>query len=362
MNNKLITVLSALAVNFDALAAIEINNNLSLSGFGSTSITKSDNETPLIINRNIVDETCLDCDTTFGLQLDYYRESFKASAQVVKRPRDKWSNPELEWAYLGYAFGNVETRIGRLRLPVFLASEYYYVGHAYQSARPPEEVYNSILGITAYNGANLVWNFELYDSYQVTLSPFIAVDDNNSLKVTKSFDVDINIDDIHGINALFEGDYFRWNFTYFDAEYDQKFIIRNPTPSIPLLELDQPDRRFELYSLSTEYNINMWTLTAERQLGNVRSTWYAMAAYRINQLSPYVLYGETKTKRTDITDFDGKSGSSFVAGIRYDLRHNLSLNLEWQQFKSFGGQRGSFTTPPADPKAQTYTLMFNFVF
>ncbi|REL31044.1 porin [Thalassotalea euphylliae] len=362
MNNKLIAALSAVAISFDALAAIEINDNLSLSGFGSTSITRSDNETPLIINRNILDETCWDCDTTFGLQLDYYQESFKASAQVVKRPQDKWLNPEVEWAYLGYSFGNIEARVGRLRLPVFLASEYYYVGHAYQSARPPEEVYNSILGITAYNGANLVWNFDLYDEYQVSFTPFIAFDDDNTLEVTSTFDVEINVNDILGANAQLEGDYFRWNFTYFDAEYDQKFIIKNPAPGTPLLVLDQPDRRFELYSLGAEYNLGNWTLTAERQLGNVRSTWYAMASYRIMKLSPYALYGETKTKRTDITDFDGKSGSSFVAGVRYDLRHNLSLNLEWQQFKSFGNQRGSFTTTPQEPDAQTYTLMFNFVF
>ncbi|REL25281.1 sulfate ABC transporter permease [Thalassotalea euphylliae] len=362
MNSKLIAACSALAISSNAFATIELNENLTLSGFGSTSWTKSDNKTPLIINRNIVDEACWDCDTTFGLQLDYFQDAFKASAQVVKRPQDKWRNPEVEWVYLGYSFGDVEARVGRLRMPVFLASEYFYVGHAYQSARPPEEVYNSILGITAYNGANLVWNFDLYDEYQMSVTPFIAFDDDNTLEVSNSFDVEINVKDILGINATLAGDYFRWNLTYFDAEYDQKFIIRNVAPTIPLLVLDQPDRRFELYSLGAEYELGAWTLTAERQLGNVRSTWYAMAAYRINKLSPYILYGETKTKRTDITDFDGKSGSSLVTGLRYDLRHNLSINLEWQQFKSFGNQRGSFTTTPQEPDAKTYTLMFNFVF
>lgn len=361
MSRKLIFVLALITSHYSN-ASVELSDNLSLSGFGSTSITKSDNSTPLIINRRIIDEWCWDCDTTFGLQVDYYNDSFKASAQVVKRPQDPWKDPELEWAYIGYNFENFEFRAGRLRLPVFLASEYYYVGHAYRTARPPEELYNSILGITAYNGINVVWNFELFEEYQVSFSPFAAFDDKNTLEISNSFHVDVDVEDILGFSSELHGDYFKWKFTYFDAEYDQKFIIKNPAPSIPKLEIDQPNRRFELYALGAEYELGNWTVTAERQLGNVRSTWYASLAYRLDHFTPYVLYGETKTKQTDITPFDGKSGSSSVIGVRYDVLHNVSINLELQSFKSFGGQRGSFTSTPQEADADLATLMFNFVF
>jgi hypothetical protein len=49
-------------------------------------------------------------------------------------------------------------------------------------------------------------------------------------------------------------------------------------------------------------------------------------------------------------------------GLRYELLYNVSVNLEWQNFKSFGGQRGSFVESPREPEAELYTLMFNFVF
>lgn len=360
---KRTTLLSLLMLTtFSAFAGIDLTENLRLSGFGSTSWAQSDNETPLIINRDVSDETCWDCDTTFGLQLDYYSDSFTASTQVVKRPQDYWSNPEIEWAYIGYTFGELELRAGRQRMPIFLFSEYYYVGHAYQSARPPEELYNSVLGITAYNGVNLVWNHNIFDDYQITLTPFVAFDDDNTIAITDSFELDVNVKSIVGANAIVAGDYFRWNFTYFDGRYDQTFRIKNPAPNIPLLVQELPDRRFELFSFGAEYELGEWTLTAERQLANVRSTWYAMATYRIDQFSPYLLYGETKTKRTDITDFDGKSGSSFVAGLRYDVRQNISINVEWQHFKSFGNQRGAFIVTPVEPDAKMHTLMFNFVF
>ena len=103
----------AVSIPVQALATIELTEDLRLSGFGSTSITKSDNKTPLFTNRRITDETCYDCDTIFGLQLDYdFLESFTTSVQVVKRPQDDFSSPELEWAYVGYETESFDFKVG----------------------------------------------------------------------------------------------------------------------------------------------------------------------------------------------------------------------------------------------------------
>jgi len=362
MSKKIITLLlSSLSVS--SFAAVELTDTLSLSGFASTSWSKSNSEMPLMITRNVKDENCWDCDTTFGLQLDYFNDDLTASAQLVKRPQDNWSDPELEWAYLGYSLTNdIELRAGRLRLPVFLASEYYYVGHAYTTARPPEEVYSSILGITAYNGANLVWNKELYDEYQLSITPFFGFKDDNEIDISDTLVVEVKIQDISGINAQFSSENYKINLAYFSADYDQTFQLTNAIPGVPYLELDMPDRRFELYSFGFEYDIGALKLTGERQLANVRSTWYTSAAYHINKFTPYIVYGETFTKETDITPFDGVSGTSALIGVRYDLKYNLSVNFEWQQFKAKGGQRGPFVSTPQDPDANTFTVMFNYVF
>jgi len=359
---KKLTILLLSAMSFSSVATIDITDKLSLSGFGSTSLTKSNNETPLIINRSLHDDYCFDCDTTLGLQLDYYNESFKASAQLVKRPQDNWSDPELEWAYLGYSFKNVELRTGRLRLPIFLASEYFYVGHAYKYARPPEELYNSILGITAYNGVSVVWNMELFEDNQLSITPFIGFDDSSKLDVSDTLDIDIDIENMSGINLLLSGVNYRWNFAYFNSDFGQKFKFTNARPGVPYFEVEFADDNIELYSLGAEYEFDSLTLTAERQLSNIRSTWYASAAYRIDKVVPYVVYGENKAKMTRTTRFDGKSGSSFVLGLRYDFMYNVSINAEWQKFKSFGGQRGAFIETPTEPDADLYTVMVSFVF
>lgn len=355
MHNKFIALLLSV-ISFSCFATIEITEELSISGFGSTSIAKSDNSTPVIINRSISDETCYDCDTAFGIQLDYYKDAFKASVQLVKRPQDEWSEPELEWAYLGYHIRDVELRVGRLRLPVFLASEYFYVGHAYNYARPPEELYNSILGITAYNGVNLVWNTVLFDEYQLSITPFLAIEDSNTIDVSESLEIELDLDKLKGINFALSGDNYRWNFSYLSADFSQVFKFTG-------FEISIPDDSIDLYSLGAEYEFGSLLLTAERQIANIRSTWYASAAYKIDKFVPYIQYGENKAKITQVSTFDGKSGSSYVLGLRYDLLYNVSINLEWQSFKSFDGQRGGFVEPPFEsPEAKLYTLIFNFVF
>jgi len=349
-------------MSFSSIASIEITDNLSLSGFASTSISRSNNDTALIINRGIADDTCYDCDTTLGLQLDYYNEAFKASAQLVKRPQDGWGDPELEWAYVGYTVDNIEFRAGRLRLPLFLTSEYYYVSHAYTNARPPEELYNSILGITAYNGANIVWNIELFDEYQLSITPFVGFSDSNHLDVSDTLEVDIEIDKLSGINFLFTGDYYRWNFSYFNADFGQNLQFTNAIPNVPYFEIDLPDENVELYSIGAEYEFGAMSIASEFQFNNIRDSWYTSASYKMGKFIPYVVYGENHSKITNVSTFKGLTGTSKLIGVRYNVKYNLSLNVEWQQFKTYGGQRGSFVGTPTQTDANLGSIMLNYVF
>ncbi|WP_394149778.1 porin [Vibrio maritimus] len=368
---KQLLAMSLAVASTSVTAAIDITDNFSISGFGSTSWTRSDNQTPLLVNRNIRDEDCFDCDTTFGVQLDYFYEAFKASVQIVKRPQDHWSEPQLEWAYLGYSIGDFEVRAGRLRLPVFLASEYYYVGHAYTAARPNEEVYNSILGVTAYNGASIIWNYSLTDELQLSLTPFVGFKDNNEVDFNPNLTLEFETKNMWGLNAQLIGDNFRVNFAFLDSNFDQTNKIRNldveVAPgffmTIPYLEQPLKDQNIKLYSLGAEYDFDALKLMAEGQKNDLSSSWYASAAYRISQFTPYLVYGETYSEGSDNNPYEGKTGDSWTLGLRYDLLYNVSLNAEWQRFNAVNGQSGPFIqSPEQDTDANMYTIMVNFVF
>lgn len=361
--NKNILALALIATSFEISANIEISENILVSGFGSTSWAKSDNSTPLITNVEISDQSCFDCDTTFGLQIDGYFNALHASAQVVKRPQDHWSEPELEWAYLGYQYKDLLFRAGQLRIPLFLYSEYYYVGHAYAMSRPPTEVYNSILGITAYQGFSLTWNVDIDDEKSLAITPFYGLEDEKEIHLNQDTFLELDTKRMYGINMLLSGDNYRWNFSYLNSQYDQRVTLLNVPAGIPNLMrvMESPNNSIELYSLGAEYEFGLTTLTAELQKNDRSSAWYSSLQHRIDNFTPYLVYGQQYNEEVQ-ENKRVREGESVTAGVRYDLRYNLSLNAEWQYFHTEKGYDGAFIDVPTKPNANLYTVMVNFVF
>ncbi|MCL1140606.1 porin [Shewanella pneumatophori] len=327
-----------------AMAAIELTDNINLSGFGSTAISKTDNRTPLFISREITDEACYDCDTAFGLQLDVdIFDGFAASGQVVKRTQDKWSDPELEWAYLSYEYNEFEIRAGRLRLPLFLASEYYYVGQAYPWARPPQEVYDSILGFTSYDGLSLAWNYELTDGLQLTVSPYYGFERLNEVDLG-NLKLEFDTEYMAGMYVDLVGFNYRVHSGYMQVKYTQR--------PFPITE------KLDIYTLGAEYSFESWLWMAEVEVDRIQANWYASMIYAFDDFSPYLTYAESHQSR---------KSKGVTAGVRYDATSTISLNLEYQMiFSSEEGNRGQFITSPLEYSESSdvdlVTLSINFVF
>lgn len=366
--NKM-TILALLsAFSWPVIGAIEVTDNVSVSGFGSTSWAKSDNPDSLIVHRNITDESCYDCDSILGLQLDYFHNAFKASVQVVKRPQDHWNEPELEWAYMGYGWQEFEFKAGRLRLPLFLASEYYYVGQAYTSARPATEVYDSVLGITAYNGLSISWNHEISDALTTLVTPFVGFKDTNKIQYNQQTDFEFETQWLWGLDLNLFGDGFRWHFAYISAYYDQTLTLYNVIQSLPLggsmtipTVVDRSyNQNIELWSLGAEYEFGQSMLTIEGQINDLSSSFYVSGEHHFSQITPYLTYG------MEFDQNEHKESNSYLVGVRYDLLDNLSLNVEWQYFQVYRSNGPFMTIPlgsdPVDNDVHLYTVMVNFVF
>ncbi|MEZ8638933.1 sulfate ABC transporter permease [Vibrio splendidus] len=352
---RIITSVLCASVASPAFAIIELTDNFSLSGFGSTSWATSDNDNPLIINRGFTDENCYDCDTTFGVQLDYFYNSFKASVQVVKPPQYDWSDPQLEWAYLGYEFNDFDVSIGRLRLPLFLASEYYYVGQAYMTARPPTEVYNSVLGITAFNGIKVSWTHDVSDEATLLLTPFIGIKDKNDVDFNSTTKLEFETNRMLGANFQLSGDSYRWNLSFLDSNFDQIVITTIhgvPTP----FRTEQDNQHIQLWSLGAEYELGQFVLTSEGQISDFSSSMYASLGYHLGAFTPYVVYG------AQFDDHEHLNGNSYLVGVDYDVLPNVSINGEVQYFESKKSNGVFIDTPTGDRDAMLYTIMLSFVF
>ncbi|CAG23026.1 porin [Photobacterium profundum] len=348
MNKTLLSIIIIAALPFCSQAAIDVTDNFSISGFGSTSITQSDNKTPLFVNREITDDTCYDCDTIFGLQADWaIWDELSASVQVVKRPQDNWSEPEVEWAYLAYHYNSLSFKAGRLRLPLFLASEYYYVGQAYTWARPPQEVYDSILGFNYFDGLSVSWEYDLSDEIVLTTMPLYGFSNTNKTdydSVTLEFDTER----VAGISFDFSGFNYRIHMNYMNAKYR---IVPSPTYET-----------LNIYTFGAEYSLDQWHFMAEVETDEIQTNWYTSASYNIDKFTPYMVYGESHQRR---------KSNSITTGVRYDITHSISVNAEWQNIfmdreDYNAGNSGQFVTPPIaygeDKDVQLYTVMLNFIF
>ena len=351
MTHKSLLAFTLLVSPLTGVASIQITDNFSISGFGSTSIAKTDNSTPLFVNREITDDTCYDCDTIFGLQADLSIVSnLNASVQVVKRPQDEWSSPELEWAYLNYEFNQFSFRAGKLRIPLFLVSEYFFVGQAYTWARPPQDVYDSILGFTSFEGVSATWQWDASDEIVVNITPYYGFGNDNKIEFSGS-EFNFESDYMAGLSTEVSGFNYRVHLGYMRSEYQ-----------VERLGLTSPKETTNIYTLGGEYSYDQWQFMSEIQTDDIQTNWYVSAAYNINDFTPYLVYGESHHRR---------KSNSVTAGVRYDLTPKISLNAEWQgiymdqkDYDDFND--GQFVNPPKrygeDKDVNLYTLMLNFFF
>lgn len=302
-------------------AAINITDTLSISGFGNFSASTSDNEIPVLRDREISDEWCSDCDSTAGLQVDWAITSgLRASAQLVKRPQNSFSSPELEWAYLAYEYENLTFRAGRLRLPLFLMSEYYYVSYAYPWIRPPQDIYDSLLGITSYNGVSATWEGWIKDTVGVAVTPYWSMP-SEDVFYSRGFDVEIDSDHTLGVNVQLSYDDTLVNLSSLFSKYEGNYIDVTSGSSLGSVESD-----IKLFTIGVEQYVGNLRLLAEGMYSQDNyANWYISMVYPFNVLTPYVTYGQQRLR---------DSGEQLSFGVRYDVNRYIALNLESQFFRA----------------------------
>ncbi|NOH62458.1 sulfate ABC transporter permease [Vibrio sp. RE88] len=341
MENRRRSLLIVALLSPPALAQIPLSDELSLSGFGTFSAAKSDNNTPVFFGRDITDDWCFDCDSTLGLQLDWrITPELRSVLQVLKRPQDTFSSPTLERAFLEYSVSDHRIKAGRLRSPMFIMSEYYYVSSAYPWLRLPVDVYGGNLGITHFEGASAELNYELLGQFQLSLTPFYALADEEQYELYgRPFTLDIK--NYYGLSADIYLEDSQLHLSYTDVEARQIYT-------------GQPDVCFNLhlFSLGISHTIDDWHFQAETLLSNdLHASWYAGMDYRVANWTPYIQYGQTrKTKTSD----------SYLLGIRYDFTPQFNAVMEWQRIE---GQKnvisGQFTLPQ-DP-SETFASKVDLV-
>nr|WP_086941028.1 porin family protein [Thaumasiovibrio occultus] len=369
-----------LALATHTLQAATLPDWLAVSGFASTAAAKSDNETPYYYTRNITDEWCFDCDTIAGLQLDLFPLSWlHASAQLVKRPADDFSDPELEWAYLSFEpLGDIKIRAGRLRSPSFMYSQVVFVNQAYPWARLPAEVYDTTAGFTRFDGVEIIYRTAITDELLLQIQPYASFGYEIEESEINNVLYDVDVDEQYGLRFDIESINWSAYLHYIKA----RMTITTSEPYIPIFPPGGPyDKPIGFEHLVVPVNAQRWsfgvnydwrdfTFIAESTTGkNIGWSAYVSAIYHYDNWSPYLIYGKRWGEKYEGDNPNASlynHGDSITVGLRYDIQPNLSVVGEWQHTYAETNYRGSFTSSNVsdrtDNRANIVTLGLSYSF
>jgi len=318
-----------------------------------------------------------DVDSRLGMQLDAtLAKGWSAVLQVVsEQGMDNTYRPRVEWANVKYQVTpELALRVGRIALPIFLTADYRKVGYAYPWVRPPVESYNG-LPVTSSDGidATLRWSLGavrnasqvLYGRSAVTLVEPLHVHGRGGVGISNTSDwgaLSVRLNAVSAEITSNIGD------DLFDA-----FNGLGPAGQALTRRYALHHQRITLASIGVSYDPGTWFVMAEAGrtnsdsfLGSTRSA-YVSAGWRWRTLTPYATWahvraaGPTSDRGLSTAGLppalapavDALNGglntllmtipqqTSSAVGLRWDLRTNMALKVQYDRVTPHAGSRGT---------------------
>jgi hypothetical protein len=316
-------------------------------------------------------------DSRIGAQADItFDKKWSGVVQVVVEQRyDLSYRPNVEWANIKYqATPDLALRVGRIALPIFLAADYRKVGYAYPWVRTPQEVYGGV-PITNSDGADLSYRWQHAGVKHVTQAFYGATDihltDTTSVKargiggITHTAEYGAVTARISAFTAVLNVNILRELFDGFRQFGAQGAAIAD--------QYDVVDKRIDVLAMGVNYDPGQWFLMAEGGTSNGHSFlaksrgMYASAGYRAGELTPYLTYSRTDSRSPTThpglstaglpppyaaaaTQLNASlatvlktfaSQTTLAAGVRWDLRPDMALKMQYERVEPRKGSRGT---------------------
>ncbi|WP_028865181.1 hypothetical protein [Psychromonas aquimarina] len=340
---------------------------IDFNGFYSVGINQSNNNLGYAGSSDDYDFNNL---TLVGLQGDFaLADNTSITVQLVARGKDDFS-PEVEWAYLKHTFDNyITVRAGKLRLPLYMYSDYLEVGYAQPWARPPEEVYGFV-PFNSFVGVDSSYDFEFDDS-TLSVQGFWGQSEEGSA----------NYDDILGMNLTWMIDNFTLRMVYGISK-------------VTVSQTNQPDyqvlsdkNKSDFFGGGFSYDNGSLLVVSEVTRATVEGAYpdvdsgYLTLGYRFGKVMPYGTVAGMKTQdddeRIDVMLPLGPSGSlvpvdssfiyngkrtSYSLGLRYELLSNLSVKFDATFVNGFGDTKGLLANKVSGTATEDSTAIYSIVF
>jgi hypothetical protein len=345
---------------------------ITFSAFISAGMTKTDQALNYRVG-NIDNDWSFKPDAIVGMQFGYkVNDKTELVTQLVAKGHGDWEI-EAEWAYLAYKISdNLTARAGKLRLPIYMYSDYLDVGYAMPWVRPPTEVYNE-QDINTIEGIDLVYQHNLGE-WDLTVQGLYGNIDDSTYR--KGLDIQVEINNEIGLNAtISNGD---WTFrigrtqgqssTYFDIPY----VVGSNITSTTIYTAN--NERFTFSGLGFKYDANNILAIAEFTKYDVDNTrdlintegYYLTGGYKFDRLMPHITYGRMYNPDDSLSRAGSKSEQTTItAGLRYELNTKIAIKAEVSKIDGFNGTSGLFDPEEGvslEDSANMYSIVVDAIF
>ncbi|MBV6322269.1 porin [Duganella violaceipulchra] len=367
------------AAVFAATAAMQAqagtlgDDNLTISGFGTLGVAKSNTDQAQFARYNqaegVGDKAKIGLDTNLGLQATYkINDWLSGTAQILTRKNTSPTfTTDLTWAFLKARINDeVSVRVGRVVLPTFLISDYQNVGYANTMMRPPIEMYGQA-PIENVDGADV--NFQrAFGDFNFTTQAFAGVSRGKLFVPTGAGSVATYRAPAVGIS--FTGEYGPFLVRVAHARADMKI-----NDLAPINTLTGTLNQFGFKQLASDlglsegkkiaftsiggtmdwHNIVVQTEYAQRRAKEAvyipdTNAWYTMVGYRVGKVLPYYAHASYKDAGASVTPpaalpknsplgaavyglLPSPEQTSDLIGVRWDFAKSLALKVQVDRVK-----------------------------
>ena len=299
----------------------------------------------------ITDDVTFLQDSKFGLQVTAdVAENMQAVAQILASAEDDNYSMDIEWAYLDYtASESTSLRVGRIKQPVFLISDYLEVGYAYPWIRPPAEAYSN-MPVDSIIGAQLLYQTRIGDM-NFGFQPYFG---SNTEGVPGQPTVNFFADNYVGMALRLENRAFTFQVSTFQTDVSTVDSAggfnSEGTATLSVASLSWDIANFVGYTEYTTRDIkaDTGTLSPQGPMGSTapngfndvpfdalfsdQDGYYITLGYRMGKYLPHVTYATIDSEPAGaVPNFSqGARQDSITLGLRYELNDSAALKMEYQ--------------------------------
>lgn len=399
----LVAAVLAATAALQAQAGTLDDGKLSISGFGTLGVAKSDTDQAQFARYNqaegVKDKARIGLDSNLGLQATYQiNDWLSGTAQVLTRKNTSPTfTTDLTWAFLKAKVNDeVSVRVGRVVPAIFLISDYQNVGYANTMMRPPIEMYGQA-PIENVDGADVNYQHAFGD-FNFTTQAFVGVSRGKLFIPTAGGAVATYRAPAAGIS--FTGEYgpFLVRVGHAQAELKSNDLapINSLTATLRAVGFGQladdiglnSGKKIAFTSVGATMdwnNIVVQTEYAQRRAKEAvyvpdTNAWYTMVGYRIGRVLPYYAHAAYSDAGHSVTPpasfpttgplgstvyglLQSAEQSSDLIGVRWDFAKSLALKVQVDRVKP-KDKSGSLIFPSATFKGDVTVVAaaLDFVF